>query len=479
MSRLRTAVVLFLCTAFSLAWGNSVVERSIEELFTRADRVIYGTVSEVRNIAGEGENPEPSTLVRIDVERHLAGEPAEDGSLPETVDLIFQAGEGAAGLTFIDDLPVPIVGDRILVAYYEDEDLASPVVGMWQGLWWLRESGLENLRRQVLGVTANVISQTGEDRDVGRVLNALEDALEGAGTTTLDDALLTQPEATDVLPTVPSPSDDTPVQAEEAGAIPATDAEPTETSPTDAEANAEASSPTDANVNEQVVSPTSDSTTDGLSEEPAPEERAATEEAERFTLEIAVSEDAALRDAISAALELWSELGVSLDVSFDEGAADRIRIGDRALLGPDVLALSRRVAGVDGIEILLAPGAEGRRTDVLAYELGRLAGLATGNRGFRAGVFPPSDTLAPSTEDAAQLLSALTNVPEDLNGDGVVDFYDFVLLGQTYGRVGTRVLGDLDGSGEVDDADVALLQERYTFQPASRDAPEGRTPASP
>ncbi len=515
------AVGLLILLGTSVA--STALDRPLDVMFQRADRVVYGEVSEVRVDVVDGA---PITRVVLAVERDLqTGDVEEDA----TVTLSFSAGEGPDGVTFVDDLPIPAEADRILVAFYEDDPAVSPVVGVWQGLWTVREEGLTDLRGVSLGVTGDVVEPYGDVRDVGDVLDLLERALAGEGTARVSNEALssetpgeegevptleggeaedatevvtpTDVSATDVTATDVTDTDAAPVDASGSDETTPDDAPEgestadTETQPeTDAQSERDAGTQADVTVsqsddgetdeNGDASTPddaTTPSETDAEAEPGTTPEETPDEEGrdEGVTLTLAVSDDATLRDALRAAAERWREAGAPLQVAFDETASDRIEVGDASLFGPDALSLSRRSAGAEGIEILLRPGSEGRRLDVLAYELGRLAGMTATPRGFRSGRMPATPSDAPSADDAASFVATLTAIPEDVNGDGLVDFYDLVAISRAFGTVGTRVAGDLDGSGEVDDADIERLRAAYEFLPASRDAPEGRTNAAP
>ncbi|MDZ7707922.1 MAG: hypothetical protein U5J97_08550 [Trueperaceae bacterium] len=248
----------------------------------------------------------------------------------------------------------------------------------------------------------------------------------------------------------------------------------------------DASADTDPNTEADVAE---DAPLEGASDAaepvtPVAEATAADEPAASFELRLDVPDDAALRSALDDAVESWNDVGVPLRLVVDDEAPDRVTIGSLAAFGSDALAYSQRVDGREGVELLLRPGPEGRRVDVLARELGRWVGLPDGTRAgpdraestnaLRSGTFPPSDLLRLDADDAAALLEARSGRPEDQNGDGVVDLYDLALLAEAYGSVGTRLQADLDGSGRVDDADLDLLEEAYEFLPPSRDDPSER-----
>ncbi len=434
--------------AFALAaqgTATSVLERSLAEIFSRADATVYG---EVASVDTELSGDQVVTRVEIAVER-VYGRPGdrgadgleeEDGARDDVRTLTFLAGRAPSGsTTVVDDVPLPSRGDRVLVAWYLDDGLVSPIVGVWQGLWRLTEDGLVDDRGRVLGVDDELITLGGVERDVSTVLNALEAALGDSGDVRLDDR---------VVPADTDAEADTELDAEPDGGQP------------------ESEPPTEDRSAEEADTPGSDGPGTPIE------------------LRLDVPDDEALRSALDDAVRGWTDVGVPLRLVVDDEASDRVRIGTPAAFGSDALAYSRRVADRDGVELLLRPGPEGRRVDVLARELGRWVGLPAdgpldrdrpeAGGGLRSGLFPSGEPLRPSAEDAAALLRARSGRPEDLNGDGVVDLYDLALLAEAYGSVGTRLQADLDGSGRVDDADLDQLEAAYEFLPPSRDAPSER-----
>ncbi len=518
---------LAFATAFALVllvgptWATSVLDLSLARLFDRADHVVYGTVTEVDPAAGDDDGAR--TRITLEVERRLRV-PDDVDDPGDTHAFTLAAGERDGERTLVDDLVRVEVGDRVLLAQYAGEASISPIVGVWQGLWRLTGDGLVDLRGGALGVDDDLLVEGGEETDVEIVLDTLEAVLDGDASARVssaprwrsdaltdddlfpdDDAPAPDPEAdaspTDASPTDASPTDASPTDASPTDASPtdarATDdgtasgnrAAPTGTSPTDAsptDASPTDTSPTDASptdANPTDASPTDGSPTDASPTDASPTDASPTDVAapdapdadDATEVRLDLPDDPALREALDDAIDAWRSVGVALTLVDDDDAIDRVRIGDVDRFGPDALAFSRRVAGEPGVEILVRPGAEGRRSDVLAYELGRWLGLEVAERGFRSGRFPEDGTSPPLASDADALTAALASAPEDLDGDGDVDFYDLVRLAAEYGRAGTRLAADVDGSGEVDDADVQRLEARYTFLAPARTPPEGRT----
>jgi hypothetical protein len=442
------------CLALALASpavATSVLDRGLAELLDRADAWLYGDV--VAAEASIGEDGEVRTRVDIVVERDLS---RSDGSAAEggRHTLSFLGGTLPDGRTaVVDDVPRLAPGDRVLVLAYGDDRLASPVVGVWQGVWWVDSEGLRDLDGRVLGLDDGGLRYGGAERDVDSVLDAL-----AAGT-----------EA--VAPAPTEPESEPSAEADGAGG-----AEPPGAT-SDANGGLPAVPAPDPQSDRPLGEPPGEAPGDAsAADDPSPggEPPAGAGVAAPIELRIDVPDDATLRAAVEAAAAAWRDAGAPMRVTFDEDAPDRIRVGDASLFGPDALAFSRRTLDAPGVEVLLRPGGDGRRLDVLARELGLLAGLPDGGSAVRSGRLPARTPAAPTVADAQALLAARSGAPEDLNGDGRVDLYDLALLAEAYGRVGTRLAADLDGSGTVDDADMERLRAAYEFLPAERQAPEGR-----
>lgn len=68
-------------------------------------------------------------------------------------------------------------------------------------------------------------------------------------------------------------------------------------------------------------------------------------------------------------------------------------------------------------------------------------------------------------------------VSQDINRDGVVNFYDLVALSQAFGRRDVNDPADINKDGIVDQGDVDELQSVYTFSDPSETAP-GSSPTT-
>ena len=135
------------------AAATTFYERSPEEMALAADMIFVGTVDSLRQ-SGTAETP--WTTVTFAVEEWLALEgqaidredPPDDP--PLTVELDFLGG---GGLT-VSGLPQFRERDRLLLFAYDDAGLASPIVGVSQGVWTLDARGAQDAAGAYLRVPA-------------------------------------------------------------------------------------------------------------------------------------------------------------------------------------------------------------------------------------------------------------------------------------------------------------------------------------
>jgi len=183
---------------------------------------------------------------------------------------------------------------------------------------------------------------------------------------------------------------------------------------------------------------------------------------------------ASLADDLKAAIAAWAKAAPDLvKLTIDPAAASSVGYAAPARLGPDTLSLDLRVPGRDGVEVHLASGAPAEHPMVLLHEVGVLLGLPEGGSGgVMAFAVPASkEPTAPTAADVQTLRAQRTYAPEDLDHDGVVDFYDLVLFGQAFGTQGVNLPADFNGDGRVDRQDLAMLENVYTFAPPSKTGP--------
>ncbi len=180
-----------------------------------------------------------------------------------------------------------------------------------------------------------------------------------------------------------------------------------------------------------------------------------------------------LRARIASAAAAWTNVpGGVVDLQETEDAPNRIAYGDGTRFGPDTLSLTVQRGPDPATDVLLNPGEPSDQA--LTHELGLLAGLspAPGGRGVMNPAIPPESSaeLTPADEEALRALAAF--VSEDINQDGVVDFYDLADFGEAFGETGVSLPADIDENGVVNRADLGLLEAAYTFGAPAETAPE-------
>ncbi len=181
-----------------------------------------------------------------------------------------------------------------------------------------------------------------------------------------------------------------------------------------------------------------------------------------------------LRERVDRAYTAWTSVdGTEVGARETDDAPNLIRYGDGNQFGPDTLSLTVQRTPNPKTEVLLNPTEPNDRS--LTHELGLLAGLSPdpGARGvMNPAVSQEADAaLSPSDEAALRALAAFA--AEDVNQDGVVDFYDLADFGTAFGETGVSIPADIDDNGVVNRADLELLRAAYTFG-APAEAPPQR-----
>jgi hypothetical protein len=180
-----------------------------------------------------------------------------------------------------------------------------------------------------------------------------------------------------------------------------------------------------------------------------------------------------LRERVARANARWQGVeGSEYEASETEGAPNVIRYGDGTRFGPDTLSLTVQRTPDPTTDVLLNPTEPSDRA--LTHELGLLAGLSPAP-GARSVMNPAisqeaSAELTPADEAALRALAAFA--PEDINQDGVVDFYDLSDFGVAFGETGVSLPADIDENGVVNRADLDLLRAAYTFGAPAETPPE-------
>ncbi len=180
-----------------------------------------------------------------------------------------------------------------------------------------------------------------------------------------------------------------------------------------------------------------------------------------------------LSERVERAGARWSGVeGSEFEASETEDAPNVIRYGDGERFGSDTFSLTVQRTPNPTTEVLLNPAEPSDRA--LTHELGLLGGLsaAPGTRSVMNPAIPQEADaeLTPADEAALRALAAF--VAEDINQDGVVDFYDLADFSTAFGETGVSLPADIDDNGVVNRADLDRLRDAYTFGAPAETPPE-------
>jgi len=448
VARLGAALLLFAATWQASATTYRLMAPS--EILVAADLVFMGTVSDV---VSENRAGEAWTLVTLRVDELLAGfgyQPAtgdlDGGSAgeppgphdpaevaPESVTLAFLGGAAAGSELLVAGTPSWRFEESFLVAAYQREGLASPLVGFRQGLWRVSDDGMIDLDGSALAVAEDgrpVRAQVGAA--ASQVIRAVQGVLRG----TLAAA---DPLGGDVVAAGGEP---------EAAPVAAGAAEPPAEPPAVPRAEPRA--------------------------EPRADEPVALRPVEADYEVDDSGGPLLLSDKVAQAVAVWSTaVGDAVDMRLTRTAAshNRLRYGTDALLGPDTLSITT-VAPGGIVTAYLSPDAGELAHTALMHELGVILGVPEGGDGVMATALSSARD-APSEADVAELVALGRFEAADLTRDGTVDFYDLIALAEAYGATGVNLAGDLDGDGIINDSDVEALRRSYQFGQPNQPPPAG------
>ena len=121
--------------AFLLGLGRAanamvVVQRDFPELVARAEQIVVGTVSDIKQAADP--SGAPATYVTFSDLTVLKGD------VGDTLTLRFYGGESGAVVVRIADMPTFTLGERAVVFVAGNGQAVCPLVGVWQGRFHVR-----------------------------------------------------------------------------------------------------------------------------------------------------------------------------------------------------------------------------------------------------------------------------------------------------------------------------------------------------
>lgn len=179
-----------------------------------------------------------------------------------------------------------------------------------------------------------------------------------------------------------------------------------------------------------------------------------------------------LAERVAQAFAGWLELDDTLVAEMEEDAPNIFSYGDAMMFGENTYSLTvQRQDPTRRVHVMTNPAlAQPNDANALLHEAGLLLGLSVADTGVMNPALP-NEPLVLGEAEVEALGSAQTAVPEDLNQDGEVNFYDLVEFSRTFGQPGVSLPADINEDGEVDRDDLELLREAYTFNPPSSEPP--------
>ena len=140
-SFVSTAVAVATLIAFGMratpASAIVAVERDFPELVARAEQIVAGTVSDIREDADAAGGP--YTYVTVDQLSVLKGD------VGSTLTLRFSGGSAGAATARISDMPAFTLGERALLFVAGNGSSICPLVGVWQGRFRIRHDAVRGI----------------------------------------------------------------------------------------------------------------------------------------------------------------------------------------------------------------------------------------------------------------------------------------------------------------------------------------------
>lgn len=181
-----------------------------------------------------------------------------------------------------------------------------------------------------------------------------------------------------------------------------------------------------------------------------------------FAIDYFVKGDEVLQETVNEAFANWAGLEPNLEINKLEEANTIIDYGKTELFGPDTYSLSIQEQADDNKIIVLIKPDKTDMMRIILHETGLLLGLKIQSSGIMNPLINDEQINLGELE-LTELAKLHQFKKEDINQDGVIDFYDLVELAKAFGQNGLNTAADINKDGKVDNADLELLKAEYSF----------------
>ncbi len=189
-----------------------------------------------------------------------------------------------------------------------------------------------------------------------------------------------------------------------------------------------------------------------------------------FAIDYFVKGDEALKETVNEAFANWNGLEPNLEITESETANTTIDYGSPDLFGPDTFSLSvQENSNENQIKVLINPNKKTDMMRVILHETGLLLGLKLQSSGIMNPLIN-DDEISLGELEITELAKLHQFKKEDINQDGVIDFYDLIELAKDFGQTRINSTADLNKDGKVDNADLEILRAVYSFSAPSPSA---------
>ena len=191
-----------------------------------------------------------------------------------------------------------------------------------------------------------------------------------------------------------------------------------------------------------------------------------------ISFKVEPEDDEVFSEAIARAFSTWQAVeGSQIDLTQQAGENAEtpttiFRNSTSDAFGPDILAISSVERQNDQSRFVVEVKAGIDDLDrVLLHETAMSVDLRSASEGVLDPRVESGETASLSPSDERSLSELYSYAQEDLNKDGVVDFYDLGEFASFFNREGSRIAADFNNDFVVNQEDLDRLIAQYQFSP--------------